>query len=66
MRAVVVRVGANAGERTLAYAFAGDLAVRLAALLGASGVAPAIAAALVASLADPPGRVSTASASRAH
>ncbi|HXY70034.1 MAG TPA: AAA family ATPase, partial [Gemmatimonadales bacterium] len=45
-RALYVR--ANPGARNVAYAFASDLAARVAALPGAIGISPACAAALVA------------------
>ncbi|HXY70505.1 MAG TPA: AAA family ATPase, partial [Gemmatimonadales bacterium] len=45
-RALYVR--ANPGTRNVAYAFASDLAARVAALPGAIGISPACAAALVA------------------
>lgn len=43
----VVSVRANPGERSVAYAFAGDLAAALAAVPGAAGVGPAAASVLV-------------------
>ncbi len=42
-----VYVRAHAGERGIAYTFAGDLAGALAALPGAAGVSPGVASALV-------------------